>query len=128
MMPIPANANTGLWTVNVQDLIDGHLFRDDFFTVSDQSQPGFQENADDINLKIYPNPVKDELYVKLSLNTEKNIEISIISLDGKRMINSYVEAANDFCEKINLNDLSKGTYLLNIKIDDKIYSKKVFKR
>jgi autotransporter-associated beta strand protein len=77
-----------------------------------------------VTVKIYPNPVKDYVY----LETEKTYkEFSV------RVLNSLGLPENVFIEKlytgtqINLSSLSEGIYILQIVIDGKTIYKKIVK-
>ncbi|AZI31842.1 M1 family aminopeptidase [Kaistella carnis] len=66
--------------------------------------------VDDITkneLRIYPNPVKNELYVS---GTTKDQPYQIISIEG-RLVKSGVLASK---QSLQLNDLPKGVYILKI--------------
>jgi hypothetical protein len=68
---------------------------------------------------LYPNPVKDLLYIKSNdFSTIKNIKI--IDLQGKLII----EDAN---ETINVNSLSKGLYIIKVITEEGEFTKKIIK-
>jgi hypothetical protein len=62
------------------------------------------------NFKIYPNPVKNELFIEGGeLNLEKETA-SIYNLQGQEIINRRLEGATT----INVSQLTPGVYLLKI--------------
>ncbi|MDH6355318.1 hypothetical protein M2132_001659 [Dysgonomonas sp. PH5-45] len=61
---------------------------------------------------VYPNPVKDELYVKGTYNS-----LSLISAEGKEVYNRQGSAVG--VSKINVQNLPDGFYLLLLKTGDK---------
>ena len=66
----------------------------------------------DASTKIYPNPATNNLNV---INYASNIsEISIINLNGDEVLNSLV---NNQQKKINISQLAKGIYIIDIKTD-----------
>lgn len=67
------------------------------------------ENEEIENFKIYPNPVKDILYIKDFKNPESG---EIIDLTGKLIKKIDSELKNG---SINVNNLPKGNYLLKLK-------------
>jgi len=74
------------------------------------------ENA---KLQIYPNPVKDEIFIKSELPITK-IEIS--SLTGTLLI-----LENNFNERISVSTLPKGIYLLKVYTDKGVIISKIVK-
>ncbi|MDW3191313.1 MAG: M60 family peptidase N-terminal accessory domain-containing protein [Cytophagales bacterium] len=73
---------------------------------------------------VYPNPAGNVLYLKeQDLNQVRSIDLT--SLDGK-LIKKFLPA--DVYTGINLNDLTSGTYLLQVKTDTQINTLKIHKR
>lgn len=65
---------------------------------------------------VYPNPVKDKLYINSS-----NIEsVQIMDLNG----NVLIETKN---EEINLNEIVSGIYFISVLTKDKVYYDKIIK-
>ena len=56
------------------------------------------------NVKIYPNPVQDWLYI----TTDEPVNVTISSIDG-RLVSSYNEA-----KRINVSSFASGVYILRI--------------
>lgn len=72
------------------------------------------------DFKYYPNPVKDILY--LNTNNHTILDFKVIDLNGRVVLN---EIPDNFT--INLNRLSSGTYLFQLKTDTGHISKKFVK-
>ena len=71
------------------------------------------------SLTIYPNPVKDELFI----NSESHItKVEIHSLTGSLML-----IENNFNEKISVSDLPKGFYIVRVYTDNGLVVRKFFK-
>ena len=62
-----------------------------------------KENSSLNEISVYPNPTKDMLYFSQPL-----IEISVYDLSGK-----LIKIQKTLSEKLNVNDLTKGTYILS---------------
>lgn len=62
------------------------------------------------NIKIYPNPIKDHLFI-LFENTNESTFIEIYSVDGKKIYTSEIFESS----KLDLKHLANGFYYLNIK-------------
>jgi hypothetical protein len=65
--------------------------------------------AHDVSVKLYPNPVQDELHVDASSHID---EIEILQLNGAVI---YSQTLNETSAHISLAGLSPGMYLVNVK-------------
>ena len=63
---------------------------------------------------IYPNPVRDVIYIELNENTQAE-QISLLSLDGREMKISNVDLTS-YPVKIEVPQVQAGVYLLRIKM------------
>ena len=66
-------------------------------------------------IKVYPNPATNFIYVKSSLNL-KSLAFEIYDING-RIVKSGEELFNQQLS-INISDLSSGIYILNINNND----------
>lgn len=65
------------------------------------------------SISVYPNPASDKLVIDLSALNDKSVSIEIIDLQGKRVMSvDKIEVGPN--SSINISDLSKGNYILNI--------------
>ena len=75
-------------------------------------------------LKIYPNPVSDNLSIELLLEENKTVEVALIDLNGKLIKKfSIANGINNF----NLHDLAPGEYILNAILESEKKSWKLTK-
>jgi len=74
------------------------------------------------NIRIFPNPVKDNITLLGFENTTSELNINLFSITGKKIFKKTLTAYNP---KLNLKSLSAGVYLLDITTSDG--AKKVFK-
>ena len=84
-------------------------------------------NVDRVNtgiVKIFPNPVQEQLNVMLKDNIE-NAQIAIVDLSGKELM---VKNLSNGLNTIRLNRLSKGIYLYRIINGDEIHTGKLIKQ
>ncbi|MBE9467376.1 MAG: T9SS type A sorting domain-containing protein [Bacteroidetes bacterium] len=83
------------------------------------------KQTENLNLHalIYPNPIKQDELLKISINNNKNtkVNISIININGKLL---YNQTAFSDKYRINTSMFSKGIYLLKIISDNKIFTNK----
>jgi YVTN family beta-propeller protein len=78
--------------------------------------PFISEKNSAAELKIYPNPAKDRIYVDSKINFD---QIDILDTHG-RILHTFKEhAANG----LDLSDLSRGTYIVRFSADKTLYSK-----
>ena len=80
------------------------------------------------NPKVFPNPANDIIYIQIKDNATTDISIQIISAFGtivdQFLINSSgVELSN----RINIEHLPSGIYVINTLISDKVHSTKLIK-
>jgi ligand-binding sensor domain-containing protein len=69
---------------------------------------------------VYPNPVKDILFIS---NVNESISYCITDISGK-----IIDQNSDFSgNSINLNNISKGVYLISYKFGDNVFSSKIVK-
>ncbi len=71
-------------------------------------------------IKIYPNPTKDFVFVKTEQPGDKIIKIRDIT--GKLL---YENRHNEEIAKINIAGFAQGTYLLTTQISDYVYSQRI---
>jgi hypothetical protein len=91
-----------------------------FATSDDTKLDKLKENS----LKIYPNPVSDNLSIELLLEENKTVEVTLIDINGKLIKKfSISNGVNNF----NLNDLAPGEYFLTALIESKKRSWKLTK-
>jgi len=76
-------------------------------------------------VRIYPNPVKEILYIELPV--EQSIKSSSIYTMTGTLLQKKVFVDNDHGAEINLSQLSKGMYLITIETDMKVFSKMIIK-
>ncbi len=75
----------------------------------------------------YPNPIDDELIIELEDVNEQEVNLTIYSLDGKRLKTYQTAIQGNKITLNNLGDLTRGMYIVSFQLDDKNYSAKVFK-
>ena len=69
-------------------------------------------------LKMYPNPAKNNLFIETALNSD--INVSIIDVLGKEVINSKVSN-----NAVNISGLTSGMYIVKITEEGKTSTKKL---
>jgi hypothetical protein len=74
-----------------------------------------------LKFSIYPNPFSDVVNI---IGINGNASFNLFTIDGKLIKKGKLEENN----QINLNDLSKGLYLLQLNSDGKTETKKIIKK
>lgn len=83
-----------------------------------------KDSAGRNNIIVYPNPVNKELFIRFEQQPILNINYHIADVDGRIVSKGKLDNY-----RINMSMLSKGMYLLELFVDDKILTtKKVLKQ
>ena len=74
------------------------------------------ENAtQNMQLKTFPNPVKDQLNIAISLDNNSMVTIEIVNLTGQVVFsNKYELQSGTQTLRMNLNNIAEGSYILKI--------------
>lgn len=84
--------------------------------------------ANQVGLALYPNPVQNELYVRLPLPVESAVGIQILGIDGKILLQQSYQGANNLSIlSVNVSGLSKGIYLCRLVVGNKFFTGKFVK-
>jgi hypothetical protein len=82
------------------------------FTTGQEQQQGI-EDADDLRVSVYPNPADTRTTISVS-GVEGRVNVAVIGLDG-RTVQSFVKECPSDCEMvIDVDGLTKGTYLVRL--------------
>ena len=88
---------------------------------------GLEEIGINLNLNLYPNPVKDHLTLEINLEQSREIGFRILNLNGQVMLSEGVRKYNAGAQVINIDmsSLITGTYLMQLEVDGQSVTKKV---
>src|SRR5574344_165368 len=85
------------------------------FEMTYQTCTGIDDNSGLHNVAVYPNPASDYLYIDLTSEVQGNLSLNIMDMTGNVVSTENVNYFHDNSHnKINLNNLSKGIYMLSI--------------
>ena len=88
---------------------------------------GLEEASVLNNIKIYPNPFKEELYISTDKTTNNNkVEYVIFNQFGQMVHKNTLNFENNTF-KINTHELSSGMYFITIKTESFVETKKIIK-
>ena len=80
----------------------------------------------DIKWSVYPNPVDDEFTIDIDPEYVKKInQVDVININGQVMLTRKVLEPKS---KIQVHDLPKGTYIVQLYSDTEIFQKKILKK
>jgi PKD repeat protein len=85
---------------------------------------GIDENGSVQNLKLYPNPTKGEFALEFMNIDYRIAEIKVFDMAGN-LVKTVKSSDNTKVLSINIESRPEGVYYLNIKVDEKIYVKKI---
>ncbi len=92
-------------------------------TVEEEDATGLYD-LKDLGIKIYPNPAKNNINIEFN-NTDIIQEIRLFDLLGKQLYISRGKIQNQL--QIDLSSFNESIYLLYIRTDKSIYTKKIIK-
>ncbi len=78
---------------------------------------------ENVNLKVYPNPVKNQLTIQIPSQFDE-VRVRFYDVLGKKVIDTKVTAIN---QNINTSAITKGVYLVKIEAEGLAVTKKVIK-
>lgn len=64
--------------------------------------------------KVYPNPVKDQLFIRLPDYKKNNLTATLIDMTGKVIVKEKINADGAGTFKLNISDKVSGNYILNV--------------
>lgn len=87
---------------------------------------GANENIEDASLELFPVPSSDILFCNLNYSDKKeNIQVEIYSAAGELVFKNITFENDNF---IDIKKLSQGIYILQVRVDEKIFQKKFIKQ
>ena len=86
----------------------------------------FAYQKEDYELEIYPNPATNQFELVFLLSVRQDIEITMINSLGQVVyFNERKDFLGQFKETIDVSNLSKNVYFIQLKTFDKIYTEKI---
>ena len=90
------------------------------------SNISIEESILNTSLNVYPNPNNGEFRIDFDVEGLRNVEISISDIAGKIIYtNDLGKVSGTQREKVNLSDYAQGMYIVQLKSDDVVVSRKV---
>ncbi len=80
----------------------------------------------EIKLNVYPLPASKDLTVAFEIPEAKTVTIGIVNVVGQKVLElNKGTLSGTVIQNIDISRLAPGTYILNIKSGDKVYSRKI---
>ena len=79
-------------------------------------------------LKIYPNPNNGLFSISAKLDAKQDVIINIFSLNGNKVYSEKDNLSGNFVKNINISSLSKGSYIVQITLNNTKYSGRIIKQ
>ena len=133
-----AELGTGLPNVVINDivlhnptrkLVAGTYGRSMYSILLEEALETEEVEAADIDLKIYPNPVKDLTAISFQLKGKANTDISLFNMNGQLVQHIFKGNINAGAHNytLDLGGYPKGHYLCKIKIDNQSIGRRIVK-
>jgi PKD repeat protein len=94
----------------------------------DESSSSERKAADNAQVGVFPNPGEDRLNIVLNSNETSKARVTVVDLNGKEMIIENVVLGGGALNTVDVSNLAKGIYLVNIQTDSKRYTQKWIKK
>jgi len=87
------------------------------------------DKAESSYIMLYPNPVNDQLQISYETQKTGNIQIEIVDLQGKVLLQQSINCQNGTNQAIiPVSQLAKGIYLCRLQSNDKVENIKFIKK
>lgn len=93
-----------------------------------QSQIGVNTTSpnSNVNIGVYPNPAEDQINVSIASKIAQDVQVSIMSVDGREMMSTQVAAStNTQTFSMDVSTLASGFYFIKASANDEVTVQKV---
>ncbi|MFT6187286.1 MAG: hypothetical protein ACJAUB_002044, partial [Cryomorphaceae bacterium] len=119
--------SSSLGLVEGGEIIAAEGFEDGFiaeFSYLYNLSAGIKLNEKDIVL--YPVPAKDHVFVQLNDINSNSVQIKLINIIGQTVFEGEFDNSSNKL-KIDINGLSQGVYLMEVRVNDSSITKRLIK-
>jgi hypothetical protein len=94
-------------------------------TVVQKNCTGISQNDLNASVKIFPNPVKEELTISITGN-ERLLDLTITDMNGKVLFTEKVTVSGgEFKRKLDVSGYAAGIYFFRLSAGERSYTEKV---
>jgi hypothetical protein len=87
---------------------------------------GINEDDNEEELIIYPNPAKDIIYIELNLTAIRNVELYLSDIKGTIVYSDYIRnLMGKEVTSVDVASFNKGIYFIKIVSENKVYFRKI---
>jgi PKD repeat protein len=129
-----AYSNKGTYPVELTVTNEGGsktMLKTAYVTVNEKQSTSINNIENLADFTIYPNPVQSVLNLTLNLEATNTVIIELLDINGKMISTLQNAELSVGAHELNLNidnlSLQSGNYLINIKIGDRLVTKKIVK-
>jgi len=79
---------------------------------------GIDENANDFNISLHPNPAKEVFYLSFKTPNAGNAKMTILTLDGRAVYVENFGSVKEISKEIVIPDLAKGIYFVKVNVGE----------
>jgi hypothetical protein len=95
-------------------------------TVNIDALLGVKGISKPFTVSLYPNPTQGDLNIEINENTADNITIQVVDFTGKLVSTKEWNSMGTVVrESLDLNELSQGTYFVNVILDGERYTERI---
>ncbi len=84
-----------------------------------------EENTIQNEVFVYPNPTQGLITVDLLLTKNEAAQIEVFDIAGQLVYNTELTGSDFYSHKVNLSAAAKGMYVVNVKTQNSVFTKKV---
>lgn len=86
---------------------------------------GIEENGQFADVSIYPNPSDGNFNLDISLNTQSDITVQIVDIQGRAVFNEFVTNTDEYSHKFDATNFNTGMYFIKVSSGENTITKKV---
>jgi hypothetical protein len=80
------------------------------------------------SVSVFPNPSADIINLTATLSTTQDVEIMILDMSGKILMQNEIKNVSQMDEVISIKDLQSGAYILKMEMSNgDVYNKRFLK-
>ena len=86
---------------------------------------GTTETLADVKMTVFPNPASDVLNIALDAETQQEVSLSLVTVDGRVMMERKADVYGTGQFQLNISQLPAGFYFVKISTDKGVMMSKV---
>ena len=114
-LSLSAYAGQTIYIAFLHDSDDDWILAIDDVMVKKGAITSIEENTVVYNLSVFPNPTSDVIRVEFNSTVTDNLQITILSIDGKVVYNKMYGTTNQLQQDISVSELPAGNYFVYLR-------------